>query len=278
METKAKVLALTQEKIDHAADLERLKAFRPLDDTFMRCLFRNNIPLAEMVLRIIIGKQDLAVISCETQADLKRVTGARSICLDAYATDSQHKKYDIEMQRADTGADPHRARYHASSLDVENLDAGQKFVMLPDTYIILITENDYFEKGKPVYWIQRVNQTTGEIFDDGSHILYVNGEYQDDTSDIGKLMHDFRCNNAGDMYFPLLANRTRYFKETQKGVEEMCKIMEETREEGIARGIAQGRLETTVKYYRKGAISAEEAAKDLGMTVEEFRKKAAEIA
>lgn len=80
------------------------------------------------------------------------------------------------------------------------------------------------------------------------------------------------------MYFPLLANRTRYFKETQKGVEEMCKIMEETREEGIARGIAQGRLETTVKYYRKGAISAEEAAKDLGMTVEEFRKKAAEIA
>ena len=58
----------------------------------------------------------------------------------------------------------------------------------------------------------------------------------------------------------------------------MCKIMEETREEGIARGIAQGRLETTVKYYRKGAISAEEAAKDLGMTVEEFRKKAAEIA
>ena len=55
------------------------------------------------------------------------------------------------------------------------------------------------------------------------------------------------------MYFPLLANRTRYFKETQKGVEEMCKIMEETREEGIARGIAQGRLETTVKYYRKGA-------------------------
>lgn len=65
--TEAKVLALTQEKIDHAADLERLKVFRPLDDTFMRCLFRNNIPLAEMVLRIIIGKQDLAVISCETR-------------------------------------------------------------------------------------------------------------------------------------------------------------------------------------------------------------------
>lgn len=53
----------------------------------MRCLFRNNVPLAEMVLRIITGKTDLQLVSCETQADLKRVTGAKSILLDAYGTD-----------------------------------------------------------------------------------------------------------------------------------------------------------------------------------------------
>ena len=53
---------------------------------------------------------------------MKRVTGARSICLDAYATDSTGKKYDIEVQRSDNGADPHRARYHSSMMDVENLD------------------------------------------------------------------------------------------------------------------------------------------------------------
>lgn len=102
----------------HQEDLQRLQGFRPIDDTFMRGLFKENIPLAEFVLRIITGKQDLILIKCETQADFKRVTGARSICLDAYATDSTGKKYDIEVQRSDNGADPHRARYHSSMMDV----------------------------------------------------------------------------------------------------------------------------------------------------------------
>lgn len=101
----------------HREDLERLRGFRPIDDTFMRGLFKDNIPLAELVLRIIVGKPDLTLVKCETQADLKRVTGARSICLDAYATDDTGKKYDIEIQRADNGADPHRARYHSSALE-----------------------------------------------------------------------------------------------------------------------------------------------------------------
>ena len=93
----------------HREDLERLKRFRPMDDTFMRGLFKDDIPLAQLVLRIITGKPDLILLTCETQADMKRVTGARSICLDAYATDSSGRKYDIEVQRADSGADPHRA-------------------------------------------------------------------------------------------------------------------------------------------------------------------------
>ena len=159
----------------HQEDLERLRGFRPIDDTFMRGLFKENIPLAELVLRIITGKPDLVLLKCETQADMKRVTGARSVCLDAYATDSTGKKYDIEVQRSDNGADPHRARYHSSMLDIE---------------------------------------------------------YRD-NSDIGRLMHDFNCTNASDMYFDLLAEKTRYLKENPKGVNEMCKVMEDLRNEGV---------------------------------------------
>ena len=138
----------------HQEDLQRLRGFRPIDDTFMRGLFKENIPLAEFVLRIITGKQDLILIKCETQADFKRVTGARSICLDAYATDSTGKKYDIEVQRSDNGADPHRARYHSSMMDVENLDEKQDYRELPDTYVIFITENDYYKAGEPLYVIE----------------------------------------------------------------------------------------------------------------------------
>lgn len=67
----------------YQADLQRLQSLRPMDDEFMRCLFKDNIPLAEMVLRIITGKQDLVITDCQTQKDMKRLAGARSICLDA---------------------------------------------------------------------------------------------------------------------------------------------------------------------------------------------------
>ena len=105
---------MTAAEQKHREDLQRLRNLRPIDDDFMRCLFKDNIPLAEFVLRIITDKQDLVITNCETQKDMKRLAGARSVCLDAYVKDSGGKRYDLEIQRQDKGADPHRARYHAS--------------------------------------------------------------------------------------------------------------------------------------------------------------------
>ena len=92
----------------------------------------------------------------------------------------------MEIQRSDYGAGVHRARYHSSCMDVENLSAGQKFEELPVTYTIFLTETDFYGKGLAFYPVERMNMGTNELFDDGEHILYVNGEYRDD-SDIGKL-------------------------------------------------------------------------------------------
>lgn len=103
---------------------------------------------------------------------------------------------------------------------------GQEFHELPDTYTIFITEKDFYGKGEPIYPIERINVVTGESFDDGEHILYVNGEYRGD-SDIGKLMHDFNCTEADDMNFELMAERTRYLKENPEGVSEVSAIVEE---------------------------------------------------
>ena len=54
---------------------------------------------------------------------MKRLGGARSICLDAYGEDFSGKKYDLEVQREDKGAEPYRARYHSSCMVIENLDS-----------------------------------------------------------------------------------------------------------------------------------------------------------
>ena len=245
---------------EHQEDLQRLRGFRPIDDDFMRCLFRKSPELVQLVLRIITGKPDLIVESFETQADLKRVTGARTICLDAYATDAAGKKYDIEVQRADRGASPHRARYHSSVMDVENLDKGEPFESLPDTYTIFITEKDFFGEKEAIYQIQRMNLTTGKPFHDGTHILYVNGEYRGD-SDIGKLMHDFNCTDADEMKIELLAQGTRYLKESPEGVSEMCREMEIMRDKSHAEGMIEGEL----KAKRESAISLHHLGMDVDL-------------
>lgn len=55
---KRQVEILTATKQQHLEDLQRLRDLRPIDDDFMRCLFKDNIPLAEFVLRIITDKPD----------------------------------------------------------------------------------------------------------------------------------------------------------------------------------------------------------------------------
>lgn len=270
-ETKGQVGVLKTKEEKHQEDLQRLRGFRPIDDDFMRCLFKDNIPLAEFVLRIITGKPDLVITDCQTQKDMKRLAGARSICLDAYGTDSTGKKYDLEIQRQDKGADPHRARYHSSVMDVENLDAGQEFSELPETYTIFIIEKDFYGKGVPVYPVERINTATGESFDDGEHILYVNGEYRGD-SDLGKLMYDFNCTNADDMNFELIAERTRYLKENPKGVNEMCKVIEDMRREEREEGRLEGMQEIVLKMLEDERYSIEELAALSGFSTEEIKK------
>jgi len=274
---QVEILTVTDKQ--HQEDLQRLRGLRPIDDDFMRCLFKDNIPLAELVLRIITKKPDLIITDCETQKDMKRLAGARSVCVDAYGTDSTGKRYDLEVQRQDRGADPHRARYHASVMDIENLHSGQEFKELPDTYIIFILEKDFYGQGEAVYPIERINLATGKAFEDGEHILYVNGEYRGD-SDIGKLMHDFNCMRADDMNFELMAERTRYLKENPKGVQEMCKIMEDMRneslKEGIKKGIKEGMKETALRMLDAGKYALEEIVNISGLSLEEINQLKAE--
>ena len=142
-------------------------------------------------------------------------------------------------------------------MDIENLDAGQEFEELPDTYIIFITEKDFYGKGEPIYVVERINLTTGKNFEDGEHILYVNGEYREE-SELGKLMHDFNCTEADDMIFGLMAERTRYLKENPEGVNEMCKAMEDMRNEAVERNMLQTirNLMDSMKWSAEQAMTA----------------------
>jgi len=217
-----------RKKWQQEENMKMLAGFRLLDDDFMTVVFDRNNEATELVLNVIFGRSDLKVLEVIAQREYKNpVTGGRSIELDIYAQDEEGKVYDIEVQRADAGADVHRARFHSSMLDTKMLKTQQKFNVIHDSYVIFITENDCMGQGLPLYHIERTIQETGKLFKDGSHIIYVNGSYKNDSTPIGKLMHDFRCTCAIDMFYEALKKPVRHFKETEGGQNQMCKAMEE---------------------------------------------------
>ena len=265
---------LTPEE-QHQKDLETLEKLRILDDTLMREVFRTNLELAQFMLRIIIGKPDLVLTKEETQYDLQHLFGSRSITLDVFGEDSDGKQYDCEVQIADDGANAHRARYHSAAMDVDNLKIREDFRSLPDTYVIFITENDVWGEGQPIYLIDRINTTTGKHFDDGEHIIYVNRAYdnKDDTSDLAKLIHDFRCKKADEMVLTPFADIMKFLKETPKGVDRMCKIMEEREEERVK----NEKIIIAANLLKLGSISKEEIANATGLSLETINALAEEL-
>ena len=231
--------------------LQRIRGFRLLDDDFMTKCFEENIEATELVLRIVLNKPDIKVVKVQTQYSMKNIKG-RSLRLDIYATDSEDKKYNIEIQRADKGAGAKRARYNSSLIDSNILPAGFEVENLAETFVIFITENDVIGKNKPIYHIDRYIKETEEYFNDGSHIIYVNASYKDDT-ELGKLMHDFSVVEPEDMNFKVLANATGYYKKDKEGIQAMCKAMEDM--------ITDDRKEAAIRMLESGKLTNEDIAK-----------------
>ena len=268
------------EQIDqkHQEDLQRLRGFRLLDDDFLTKCFEGDTASIELVLQIVLEKPDLKVLDVRTQVFVENLLN-RSVRFDILATDSTGAKINVEIQRADKGAGRKRARYNSSMMDATLLKKGDDFDNLPETWVVFITENDVIGKGLPLYPVERCFLGTGERFEDGSHILYVNGAYRGDTP-IGKLMHDFSCTNAADMYYTTLADRVRFFKESKEGILIMCKVMEDMRkeslQEGVKEGIKEGAINTAKRMLTDGILTLEKIAEYAGLPLDEVKKLKAE--
>ncbi len=127
--------------------------------------------------------------------------------------------------------------------------------------------------GWSFYPVERCFLGTGERFEDGSHILYVNGAYRGDTP-IGKLMHDFSCTNAADMYYGTLADRVRFFKESKEDI--LKDMRKESLQEGLKEGIKEGAINTAKRMLADGILTLEKIAEYTGLPLDEVKKLKAE--
>ena len=246
--TRRKINALEKKKIIESLTL--------MDDLFMEVVLEEQA-CTEYILQTILDKSSLKLKEQRLQKRLPNLHG-RALVLDCLCTDEKGLLYNIEVQNSSAGGIPKRARYHAALMDTHTLKKGEKFSKLPESYVIFITEKDVLGEGEQLYQIERVIRKSGNLFKDGSHILYFNTARQDDNA-LGKLAKDFKEANPKEIQSDVLYHRVASLKEgklDKEGEKKMNVLLEKYRkkavEEGIEKGLAQGMQQGLEKGLERG--------------------------
>ena len=226
--------------------LEVLNKLRPIDDTFMRMIFRDH-QCVELLMKIIFGEQ-FSLKRFETQEDHKQVV-SRSVELDIVVYTHEGAVIGIEVEKNKDNASPIRARYHASILDCDQSYPKEKWSHFPEMYVVFICEEDVLKTKRLVSHIERYIDKQ-EQFKDKLHIIYLNASMQDETA-LGKLMHDMLCNDPDDMYYEVLRKRVSYFKKQEGGKRTMCEALEELITEAKNEGEERGEIKKLMKLLLK---------------------------
>ena len=234
----------TRKKMDAYEKKRIIASLTLMDDLFMQVVLEEQA-CTEYILQTILDKSSLKLMEQRLQKRLPNLHG-RALVLDCLCTDEKGLLYNIEVQNSSAGAIPKRARYHAALMDTHTLKKGEKFSKLPESYVIFITDKDVLGEGEQLYQIERVIRKSGNLFRDGSHILYFNTARQDDNA-LGKLAKDFKEANPKEIQSEVLSHRVSSLKEgklDREGEKKMNVLLEKYRkkavEEGIEKGIEQG--------------------------------------
>ena len=258
--------------------IKRISKLCLFDDDFMNIVFQND-KCVKLLLDIILDT-DIRISDINIQHQLDNIKG-RTVIMDMYIVDEKGRYINVEIQRDDSQAIAKRAGYHESLLKTNITSKQTKWKDITGTYVIFITENDVLLGGLPIYHIERRIEENGERFEDGAHIIYVNGRNEEDTR-LGRLMHDMRCTEVKDMYYEELREEARYYKEDEGGIEKMCKIFDEVREmgkeegkhEGMLlgqqKGIEMNKMNTIRRMIDSGRFTHEDICISTGITEEEL--------
>ncbi|EEJ50276.1 PD-(D/E)XK nuclease family transposase [Oribacterium sinus] len=230
----------TRKKLDALEKKKIIASLTLMDDLFMQVVLEEQA-CTEYILQTILDKSSLKLMEQRLQKRLPNLHG-RALVLDCLCTDEKGLLYNIEVQNSSAGAIPKRARYHAALMDTHTLKKGEKFSKLPESYVIFITDKDVLGEGEQLYQIERVIRKSGNLFKDGSHILYFNTSRQDDNA-LGKLARDFKEANPKEIQSDVLSHRVSSLKEgklDREGEKKMNVLLEKYRKKAVEEGMERG--------------------------------------
>ena len=257
--------------------MEKIKPFEELtiQDNFLFERVMRNKRLCKKLIETILGirVKEITYPSFEKAINIRLLS--RGIRLDVYVEDDKGHIYNIEMQCSYEKELilARRARYYEALIDNENLEKGQSFAELNQTYVIFICNFDPFHKGKAKYTFSPccnevaglqlkkgqqeiiLNSTAANTAQDPSlaaFLRYVDGKAEgirdEFTREVDREVTKVKRIDKVRREYMLLSDELKRFREA--GLEEGRKEgLEEGRREGREEGNKEGRKEGRVEGH-----------------------------
>jgi predicted transposase/invertase (TIGR01784 family) len=154
--------------------------FKPYDklsftDDFMFCkILENNPDVCEELLTLILG-QEIHLVNIHKQETVQVTSDSHGVRFDVYADDDKDRIIDIEMQASHEPYIEKRSRYYQSIIDMQDLEKGDEYDELSDSYVIFICTYDPLGHDLPKYTFKNICiEDRSIILDDGTTRLFLN--------------------------------------------------------------------------------------------------------
>ena len=256
------------------------------DFIFKKVMSRKRIckHLLEELLQIEIA--DINYI--EAEKTLEPEYTSRGIRLDIIVADDKNTHYNLEMQvknnknpDTDTYVLPKRSRYYQALLDIDLLQKGQPYDLLPPTFIIFICVFDFFEQDNYVYTFKKccLENRELELSDEATTmILNTKGTHGNISKDI-KSFYDYVNNHIVTTDFTKQIDDEISYLKLDTKVRREFMLMEarllDERREGIAEGEANANIATAKRLFSMG-LSVQDIAKATSLPIEQVEALQAE--
>ena len=176
----------------------------------------------------------------------------------------------------DTYVLPKRSRYYQALLDIDLLQKGQPYDLLPPTFIIFICVFDFFEQGNYVYTFKKccLENLELELPDEATTmILNTKGTHGDISKDI-KSFYDYVNNHIVTTDFTKQIDDEISYLKLDTKVRREFMLMEarllDERREGKAEGIAEGKEIGLAEGEAKEKLATAKRLFSMGLSVQDI--------
>ena len=272
-----------------------------ITDDFMFCKVMSDPDICKELLEILLHIKIERLEFQEPQKSFKLTSESRGIRLDVYVKDS-NRVFDIELQTTNERNLELRTRYYQGVMDISELEKGEFFSNMKESYIIFICMFDPFGADMPIYTVKQTFEENEKlIFDDKTHKIFYNvNAFEKLSNDIEtKAFLEYLCKHQSTTKFTQSLETAVYrnknnqnwrqdymtlaydmYMVAKEAAEEAAKEAfedgfsageERGRNEGISIGLSQAKLETA-KSMKLENMSISMISHFTGLTPDEIEK------